>query len=205
MEQSTDDLRAPRLPRTYWIYLAGAVLAAAGFADFSLIAFHFEKTGLVPQVSIPIFYAVAMGASGAGALLSGKLFDQPGMIVLVPLTVMSALSTPLVFLGGYGLALLGAAIWGLGMGVHESIIPAAVALIVPPQRRPSAYGTFTAAYGVFWFAGSALIGLLYDRLLAAVIVFSMLAELTAIPFFLIAGARVPRQQRRTGVLPDLRD
>ena len=117
------------------------------------------------------------------------------MIVLVPLTVMSALSTPLVFLGGYGFALLGAAIWGLGMGVHESIIPAAVALMVPQQRRPSAYGTFTAAYGVFWFAGSASIGLLYDRFLPAVVVFSVVAEFAAIPFFLIAGARVPRQQR----------
>jgi hypothetical protein len=30
------------------------------------------------------------------------------------------------------------------MGVQESIIPAAGATMVPAQRRPSAYGSFTA-------------------------------------------------------------
>jgi len=46
------------------------------------------------------------------------------------------------------------------MGVHESIIPAAVAPMVAPQRRASAYGLFTAGYGIFWFLGSAAIGIL---------------------------------------------
>ena len=31
------------LPRMFWIYMAGAALVAAGFADFSLVAFHFQK------------------------------------------------------------------------------------------------------------------------------------------------------------------
>ena len=57
--------------------------------------------------------------------------------------------SPLVFLGGFWLTLAGAALGGLGMGVHESIVPAWVATMVPPQRRPSAYGIFTAAYGIF--------------------------------------------------------
>jgi hypothetical protein len=60
----------------------------------------------------------------------------------------------LVFLGGFWIALIGAAIWGLGVGVHESIIPAAVAPLVPPQRRASAFGPFTAEYGIFWFIGT---------------------------------------------------
>ena len=66
--------------------------------------------------------------------------------------------TPLVFLGGFWLALVGAALWGLGMGVHEAIIPAAVATMVPHQRRASAYGLFTAGYGIFWFIGSVILG-----------------------------------------------
>lgn len=114
------------------------------------------------------------------------------MKVLLPLTAITTLSAPLAFLGGFKLALLGAGLWGLGMGVHESIIPAAVATMVPAQRRPSAYGLFTAAYGVFWFLGSALIGFLYDRSIPAVIVFSVVAELAAIPLFLSAARAVPR-------------
>jgi len=46
----------------------------------------------------------------------------------------------------------------LGMGAHESIIPAAVTPMVPNERRASAFGLFTAGYGLFWFLGSATIG-----------------------------------------------
>jgi len=69
------------------------------------------------------------------------------------------------------------------MGVHESIIPAAVATMVPPQRRPSAYGTFTAAYGIFWFIGSVVIGRLYEVSMSSLVMFSVIAQLLAIPFF----------------------
>jgi MFS family permease len=69
------------------------------------------------------------------------------------------------------------------MGVHESIIPAAVAVIVPQSRRGSAYGIFTAGYGVFWYLGSVVIGILYDIFLPAPIAFSALVEIAAIPVF----------------------
>ncbi len=55
---------------------------------------------------------------------------------------------PLAFLGGFWPILIGVCLWGLGMGVHESIIPAAVADTVPPDRRASAYGVFTGVYGI---------------------------------------------------------
>lgn len=69
---------------------------------------------------------------------------------------------------------------GLGMGVHESIIPAAVTPMVSPRRRTSAFGIFTAGYGVFWFIGSAVIGMLYDRSLVAVIAFCVCTQLLAV-------------------------
>jgi MFS family permease len=182
-----------RFPTVYWVYLAGACLTAAGFADYPLIAFHFTRAHVVPGQWIAVFYSVAMAVSGAGSLVFGRLFDRFGFRVLIALTVVSALFAPLVFLGGFGAALVGAAIWGLGMGVHESIIPAAVAPMVPQARRASAFGLFTAGYGVFWFLGSAAIGLLYERSLPATIAFCVVAELAAIPFFLWVARRVSRR------------
>jgi MFS family permease len=186
LEPTTPNVHATGLPRVFWTYLIGAAFVAAGFADFPLIAFHFQKTAHVRSTLIPVFYSVAMAVSGVGSLTFGKLFDRVGFSILIPLTVISALSAPLVFLGGFWSALAGVALWGLGMGIHESIIPAAVALMVPAQRRPSAYGLFTAGYGLSWFAGSVLIGALYDISLAAVVTFSILAEAAAIPVFLRA-------------------
>jgi len=187
METTPPSVDTQDLPRIFWIYLAGAALVAAGFADYPLIAYHFSKAGVVPGDWIAIFYAVAMGVSGAGSLAFGRLFDRFGFRVVIALTVLSALFAPLVFLGGFWIAMLGAALWGIGMGVHESIIPAAVAPMVPMRRRASAFGLFTAGYGVFWFVGSAAIGLLYDLSVPAAIAFCVAAELAAVPIFIRVG------------------
>lgn len=195
MEPASPPSAEKGMPRLYWVYLAGAALVAAGFADYPLIAYHFSKTSSVPGQWIAIFYAVAMAVSGTGSLLFGRLFDRFGFNVLVVLTVISALFAPLVFLGGFWGALLGAALWGLGMGVHESIIPAAVALMIPTQRRAYAFGLFTTGYGVFWFLGSVAIGVLYDVSIPATITFCMVAELLAVPVFLWVGRHQDRGVR----------
>ena len=190
LEVSVSNVEASGLPPVFWIYLIGAGLVAAGFADFSLMAYHFEKASVIPNIWVPVFYSVAMGVSGIGSLLFGHLFDRVGIWILVPLTLIAASSAPLVFLGGFWVALIGSALWGLGMGVHESIIPAAVATMVPHQRRPSAYGIFTAGYGVSWFVGSVIIGRLYDVSVFALIVFSVLAQMVAIPIFVNVNKRL---------------
>jgi len=198
MEISPPAAVGARLPRVFWIYMLGAILVAAGFADYPLIAFHFSKAGTVHGNWIAIFYSVAMAVSGTGSLVLGRLFDRFGFIVLVVLTFVSATFAPLVFYGGFWAALAGAAIWGLGMGVHESIIPAALVPMVAPNRRASAFGMFTAGYGIFWFVGSAAIGILYDVSLASVVAFCVVTQLMAIPFFVWVGTQTrsyPRSWR----------
>jgi len=192
MEVHVPDVHSAGLPRVFWIYLVGAALVAAGFADFSLMAYHFEKARVVQQGWVPVFYAVAMGVSGLGSLGFGKMFDRSGLWIVIPLTLISAASAPLAFLGHEWEALAGCALWGLGMGVHESIIPAAVATMVPQQRRPSAYGTFTAGYGIFWFIGSVIIGKLYEVSLPALVGFSVAAQLAAIPVFIVITRKVSK-------------
>jgi MFS family permease len=189
LETEAQVIETTGLPQVFWVYLAGAALVAAGFADYPIIAYHLDLAGVASGESVAIFYAVAMAVSGTGSLAMGRLFDRFGFSVLVGLTSVSALFAPLVFFGGFWAALVGAAIWGLGMGVHESIIPAALAPIVPAERRASAFGLFTAGYGIFWFLGSAVIGILYDVSLPATVAFCVLAEGAAVPIFVRVGRR----------------
>ena len=191
LEANPPDVQTEGLPRVFWVYLTAAALVAAGFADFPLIAYHFQQAASVPGTWIPVFYALAMGVSGIGSLLFGRLFDRFGIAMLIPLTIVTVLFAPLVLLGGFWPALVGVALWGLGMGVHESIVPAAVAPMVPSQRRASAYGLFTGGYGLFWFLGSALMGVLYGASLVAVVLFSVVAQLAAVPLLFLVG----KQQR----------
>jgi hypothetical protein len=92
-------------PKTYWLYLAGGAFIAAGFADSSLIAFHFQKAVTVSQNLIPVFYSVAMGVGALSALLFGPLLDRIGLPILILVFFLSALFAPFVFLGGAGVAL----------------------------------------------------------------------------------------------------
>jgi len=178
------------LPRVFWVYLAAAALAGAGFADFSLISYHFAQAHTVSAPVVPVFYAVAMAVSGTGSLLFGRLYDRAGIGLLIPLTIGAAAYAPLVFLGGMWPALAGMALWGLGMGVQESIVPAAVAPMVAPDRRASAYGLFTGIYGTGWVLGSVAIGLLFYVSLGAVTAFAVGCQAVALPFLIVARRRM---------------
>jgi len=184
LEVNAPALKTTGFTRPYWLYVAAVGLLGAGYADFPLIAFHFGKTAVLPPDWIPLFYAVAMGVDAVAALVLGRLFDRLGMPVIVVTAVTSALFAPLVFLGGFKLALLGMVLWGIGMGSLESIIKAALAEMVPSHRRATGFGLFNAGFGLFWFLGSALMGFLYDFSLGALVAFSVTAQLLAIPFFL---------------------
>ena len=178
------DVRTVGLPPELWVYLGAVMLVAAGFADFSLMSFHFAKAGTVAADVVPLFYSAAMAAAGLGSLLLGRLFDRVGIVVLLPLTAASALFAPLVFLGVPAVAFLGVVLWGLGMGVHESIMAAAVAEMVPANRVASAYGLFNLLYGVAWFAGSATMGILYDVSIPVLVGFCVVVELLSLPILL---------------------
>lgn len=198
-ERAEQDAPRGRFPTQFWVYMAGAALVAAGFADYGLIAYHFTKAKVISAHAVPVMYAIAMATSGGSSLLFGRMFDRHGFPVLIVLTVIGLLFAPLVFFGGFAAIVLGAAIWGMGMGVHESIIPAAVSSFVPADRRASAFGLFTAVYGVFWFAGSAAIGFLYDRSVEWTVAFCVGCQLLAlIPFVWVA-----RQARARAGAPGL--
>ena len=189
LEVKTTQIEAHGAPRAYWIYLAASALVAAGYADFPLIAFHFARTDAMPPTWIPLIYSLAMGVSAMAALAAGWLFDRIGVAVIAVAVIIASFFAPLVFLGGVTLAVVGMTLWGIGMGVQESIVRAAVADMVPPDRRAGAYGLFDTGFGVFWFIGSALMGILYDRSIVALVVFSMAAQLAALPLLLVVATR----------------
>ncbi|HEX2915812.1 MAG TPA: MFS transporter [Chloroflexia bacterium] len=183
-----------QLSRPFWLYLLAAALIAAGYVDYPLFAFHFEKTGTVSPVLIPVFFAVAMAVDALTALISGRLYDRLGFGVLVGAACITVFASPLVFLGDSTLALLGVAIWGVGMGIQDSTLRAALASLIAPERRASAYGVFDTAYGVFWFLGSALMGFLYDTWLPGLVIFSVTIQLAAVPVLLLVARSFQRRR-----------
>ena len=61
----------------------------------------------------------------------------------------------------------------------------AIADITPIKKRGTGYGIFNTAYGLALFVSSSLMGILYDLGIIYVIILAIVAELVAIPSFLI--------------------
>ncbi|MCI7403536.1 MFS transporter [Pyramidobacter sp.] len=170
--------------KKFTLYIAGISLFALGFMDFAMISMHVSRRGLMSSGALPLLYAAAMGVDAAAALAFGWLYDRRGMKALALSALLTAPFSALIFLLPGGVALYaGAALWGAGMGAQESILKAAVATLVPKERRSSGYGSFQTAFGVCLFAGGWLMGCLYDRSPAGMAIFSMSAELGAAALF----------------------
>ena len=185
LEIKTPKLGTKGFKHVYWIYMAAAALIALGFVDFPLIAFHFKNSLIVSDSLTPVFYAIAMGVDALAALVFGRLFDKIGLSIMIVVAVLSAFFAPLVFLGGFYSALIGIALWGIGLGAQESIMRAAIAGMSPVQRRGTAYGVFNTIFGAFWFIGSLTMGILYDISILYLVIFSMIAQLASVPLFIL--------------------
>jgi len=180
---------ATNLAAPYWIYLGAGALIAAGLADFALIGFHFHKANTVPANLIPVFYAVAMGSSALASIPLGRLFDRFGANIALPAFFISAASAPFVFLGTPVFALIGMILWGVGMSAQGSLFQAMLTGVIPPEKRSTAFGLFDTGYGIAWFLGSAAMGLLYEKSILAVALFSVALQLAALPVLFVANKK----------------
>ncbi len=176
---------AAGMPRQYWLYAAFSSLTMFGYATFGLLSFHLVATGLLPPALVPVLYAAAMAVDAVAALISGWLFDRVGLRVLLVLPVLAAAVPWLGFSNNTALAVAGVLVWGAAMGVQESTMRAGVAGLAPAARRGSAYGMFTACYGLAWLAGSFLIGLLYEESIFALAATVTVVQAAALVIFAV--------------------
>src|SRR5262249_40468913 len=111
-------------------YAIGGALVAAGFVDFALIAFRFQRDHVVPVAAISIWFAVAMGVSAVVAPILGWLFDRFGKLVIAIAVAAASAAAPMAFLGSGALATAGAALWGVGIAVEDALLLALIATVI---------------------------------------------------------------------------
>lgn len=183
--------------RRYWQYAAFSAATLAGFATFAVLAYHLERRHVVSAATIPLLYAVAMGAAALAALGSGRIYDRAGLRGLVLLPPLGAVVPFLAFSTSVPLVWIGSLLWGTVMGIHESTMRAAVADLVPAERRGVGYGTFTAVYGLAWLVGATAIGALYDVSIDDAIMFTVAAQAVSLVLFVPLWARAEAGQSGT--------
>jgi MFS family permease len=183
-EESRQDIK-DKLPKVFWLYTIFTLFSVAGFANFQLISYHLKVQAIIPDANIPLIYAIAMGVDALAALLVGKAYDKIGLISLLAVPLLTLPIPFLTFSYSYSLVLIGIVLWGMVMGIQETIMRAAIADLTPVERRGFAYGIFHTVYGASWFLGSALIGLFYELSVDYLILFVVVMELISIPLFFL--------------------
>jgi MFS family permease len=159
--------------------------------SFELVSYHLSSRGIVTGYWIPIFLALSTAGAVVASLVLGRLFDRLGIAAVVGAVFLASLFSPLVFLGGFWIALAGLLLWGVGYATQDTLLKALIASVLPEGRRNLAFGLFYIGYGVGWLVGSVTTGLLYERSLTALIVFAIAVQLISIPLFLLGRRSAP--------------
>jgi len=193
MEKVSEGLPAPKGLGVIKAYLLFVGFSVAGFAPYQLIAYHMSALGFT-DAAIPLLFSLAMGVDAVAALLVGRYFDRFGLSLLVAIPIFTALVTPLAFSGKQLLIASSSVLWGVVMGMHETILRAGVAKILSAPKRGVGFGALNAVLGLSWFIGGSAMGWLYGAGYWYVVAFSLLLELCSIPPFILLIKRLRHYQ-----------
>jgi len=181
--------------KAFIFYMLAISMLALGFIDYPLMAFHMEATSVITVTYIPLLYSLAMGIDAIAALIFGHLFDKYGVKSLQISTFIAAFSVPVFFLvSGLWAIVLGVVLWGIGMGAQESILKAVISSIVSKEKRATAYGIFYSVFGLAWFLGSTLIGIVYAYSILAIVIYSFAMEVGAV-ILLFVFSKAQKKER----------
>lgn len=153
-----------QLPARYWLVVAaGSVFTLARFSEAFLVL-RARDVGLplaqapVVMVVMNIVYAATAFPAGAAAdRLSRRGLLAAGLVMLTAADLfLAAASAPFQ-------VLLGAALWGLHMGITQGLFAKLVADTAPGELRGAAFGVFNLMSGGALLLASVLAGGLWQR------------------------------------------
>ncbi len=149
------------LPKDLYLYTLASSLIALSFLPFPLIGFHLVQSEKLEGWSVALIFALAMLLDAISALLFGLLFDKVGFYSLAIGLGFGLLAPVFLFMEGYSF-LLALVLWGISLGVQESIMRSAVAKLSPSELRGTAYGVFHLFFGLGTLTGGLAMGWLYE-------------------------------------------
>ncbi len=148
----------------WWVVAIGAMFTLARFSEAFLVL-RAQQSGmalaLIPLVLVAMNLVYAAAAYPFGRLsdrISHRKLLALGLVVLLAADIILASSSH------WGIVLAGVALWGLHMGITQSLLATMVADRAPPELRGTAFGLFYLVSGLAMLLASVIAGLLWDQL-----------------------------------------
>jgi len=159
------DLRPRDLPKAFWwLSMVAAFFTLARFSEAFLVL-RGSTVGL-PIAWTPLVLVVMNAAYMASAYPAGRLSDRlpPTRLLAFGCAVLVVSDLVLAWAVTSAVVFVGAALWGLHMGLTEGILVAMVANSTPSNLRGTAFGVFNLLRGVVLLGASVIAGLLWDQM-----------------------------------------
>lgn len=156
-------IQAKRLPLLYWmIVLLGAVFTLARFSEAFLVL-RAQDVGLTVTY-VPAVFIVMNVAYTATAYPAGVAADQFSQrtLLIVGLAMLIAADLVLAAAASPLPAFIGAALWGIHMGLTQGLFSKLVADTAPAELRGTAFGIFNLVSGVALLLASFIAGMLWS-------------------------------------------
>ena len=145
----------------WWVIAIAGLLSVARFSQAFLVLKAFEVgvvAAFVPGVLVVMHLVYSMTAYPFGILadhLNRRLQLGFGMVILVGSDVVLACASTI------WMTVLGAALWGLQLGITQGLLGATIADVAPTRLRGIAFGIYDVGIGVGTFVASTGAGVLW--------------------------------------------
>ena len=172
LQDSKKEKKYEKLTSTYYYYTFAVTLNTAGLFPIYLILY--EATKYFNQILwlIPLLYLLVQGVDAIFAPISGATYDKYGRKTLTIPFALSIFPTIIITLSITTILniaiepttaiITATAIYGIILGMQESIYRAAVADLTGISKRGLGYGIFSTAYGLGFVIAGTTIGYLLD-------------------------------------------
>jgi MFS family permease len=150
--------------KSFVILLIVTGIFSLGAFNFSFVLLKGSDLGL-DQNLIPIAYAIINVAHTIIGIPAGIFADRIGKekMLLIGYTIFAASTILMAFSTSNSLyAFVLAAVFGLYLGISETVQRAAIPKYVSPELRGTAYGLYNLVSGVCFFVSNVTFGFLWD-------------------------------------------
>lgn len=164
--------------KKFWFFCIFVFFTTAGFVSFSLIGYHLKVSNAFSELYIVAMYTLVMAIDGLMAVPVGKVYDRVKLKMLYPVPVLTFIAVVLSFTADIIYVIVGMALWGAVLAIHETVFKAYIVDTVE-FNRASAFAVFNTVYGVGILAGNVAASFIYQNSPELLAVYLFVVQLLA--------------------------
>ncbi|MEM2210924.1 MAG: MFS transporter [Nitrososphaerales archaeon] len=178
------------MSKRFWLYIFSMTLQSLGFVHWAIVSYFLKYWGVLGDAEIAILYAIAMGVDAIIAFPIGYLYDVIKFKSLYIAPIATLMIIPLLTMRSAALAYVMAILWGVVMGISETIMRVSIADITDRSGLAIAYGIFGMLYGVSWSIGGFILTFLLQLSALITISYTILTQVLSLLMLVVLNKQL---------------